>query len=116
MKVVNQIENKIIIEFDLIDFESLKDFFLEQKEAVSETGKFEYEAIQKILAIKLEHSSFVNDMRLKRINHIFDENEKLLGGKKDDSNAVQGKNFFVGEPNKGKSNFEEYLKENKKTN
>lgn len=78
MKVLKQNKDKIVVEFNLLDFDSLQEFFREQKQAVEDTGKFEYEAIQKLLAIKFEDSTFVNDMRLKRIKHIFDENEKLL--------------------------------------
>lgn len=78
MKVIEQNKSKITIEFDLLDFDSLKEFFKEQKQAVENTGKFEYEAIQKLLEIEFEDSTFVNDMRLKRIKYMFEENEKLL--------------------------------------
>lgn len=78
MKILDQKENKITVEFDLLDFDSLQGFFRDQKQAVEDTGKFQYEAIQKILAIQFEDSTFVNDMRLKKLNHIFDENKKLL--------------------------------------
>lgn len=50
MKVINQNKDKITIEFDLLDFDSLQEFFREQKQAVEYSGKFEYEAIQKLLA------------------------------------------------------------------
>ncbi|MBE7653881.1 hypothetical protein [Tenacibaculum finnmarkense] len=78
MKILNQSQEKVTIEFDLLDFDSLQEFFKEQKTAVNETGKFEYDAIQKILALELESSTFVNDIRLKRINEMQEENRKLL--------------------------------------
>ncbi len=78
MKVLKQNKDKIVVEFDLLDFHSLQEFFEEQKQAVEDTGKFEYEAVQKFKALKLENSTFVNDMRLKRINQIFEKNQKLL--------------------------------------
>ena len=81
MKVINQNKEKITVEFDLLDFDSLQIFFEEQKEAVDETGKFEFEAIKKFLSIKFKDSTFVNDMRLKKINHIIEENQKLLKSK-----------------------------------
>ncbi len=71
MKVLKQNKDKIVVEFDLLDFDSLQEFFREQETAVLETGMFEYEAIQKFKALKLEDSTFVNDMRLKRINQVF---------------------------------------------
>lgn len=82
MKILDQKENKIVVEFDLFDFDSLQDFFKEQKEAVDSTGKFNYEAIQKLLGLKFKSSTFVNDMRLKKIKHIFNENERQLAKNK----------------------------------
>ncbi len=78
MKVLKQNKDKIVVEFDLLDFHSLQEFFEEQKQAVESTGKFEYEAVQKFKALKLENPTFVNDMKLQIINHVFEKNRKLL--------------------------------------
>lgn len=78
MRKISQDKNKIVIEFDLLDFASLQDFFKEESEAVENTGKFEYEAIQNFLKIKMDDSTDVNDMRLKKIDFMLKENEKLL--------------------------------------
>lgn len=78
MRKIEQTNSKIIIEFDLLDFDSLQEFFKEQKEAVDSTGKFEYDAIKKFSAIELENTSYINDIRLKRLDEIFERNKKLL--------------------------------------
>jgi len=80
MKVIKEDKESVVIEIGLLEFEDLQTFFLENKEAVDNTGKFEYEAIQKMLSIKMsiENNTNLNDLRLKRIDDAFSENKELL--------------------------------------
>ena len=80
MKVLNETNKKITIEFDLFDFGSLQEFFHEQKEAVENTGKFEYDPIQKFLAIKLQDPTILNDIWLRKINKMMERNQTLING------------------------------------
>ena len=78
MKKIKQTSDKIIIEFNIHEFNDIQDFFKEQTEAVNATVKFNYDTINKLLSIKLENSTLLNNKRLQRIDQMLQKNKKML--------------------------------------
>lgn len=79
MKITEQNSDTITIQFSLLDFDDLREFFLDNKIAVDNTGKYQYEVIQRFLELQSKYinSTEVNDLRLKRIDKAFDINRKF---------------------------------------
>ncbi len=79
MVKLSQTEEKVIVEFNLIDFVNLQDLLVDLEKEISDyAGKFQYEAFLKFKNLELDNSYAVNKIRLKKIDEIIKENAEQL--------------------------------------